>query len=327
MSGFIALHREAVDHHLFSGDAQRMGAWFWLLAKACWKPTKFSVSGATITLERGQLCVSRSQLAAAWGMSPSGVERFLTRLETEQMIERETGQGRTVITICNYGKYQDVSGEAGQDTGQATGQRSDSDRTTKEQGNKGTREEEPNGSPSQRAGAPEGDHAGASDLFGDDASNRKEPKTRRKRAPNVRPAFELPDWVPAEEWRAFLAMREKIKHPPTEEALHLLVKKLDQLRSSGNDPGEVLEQSTMNDWRGIFEVRKSRNDQRNGYGDWSAPSRDRGPRPRTDGFTDAINDALARTGSGPPSEEAGRWNDGYAAGDQGLRPARARVIR
>ena len=71
-------------------------------------------------------------------MLPSGVERFLTRLETEQMIGRETGQGRSIITICNYDKYQERRDEAGQATGQAIGQRPDSDRTAKEQGNKGT---------------------------------------------------------------------------------------------------------------------------------------------------------------------------------------------
>jgi hypothetical protein len=81
VSGFIVLHREAAEHHLFKGDSARLGAWVWLLAKACWKPTRFSVSGATLTLERGQLCASRAQLASAWGMSPSAVERFLTRLK------------------------------------------------------------------------------------------------------------------------------------------------------------------------------------------------------------------------------------------------------
>ena len=146
MSGFAVLYREATEHHLFVGDSARFGAWAWLVLKACWKPTKFNVSGSTMTIERGQLCVSRSQLATAWGWSPSAVERFLTRLQTEQMIERATGQGRSVITICNYDKYQDISEEAGQATGQGTGQRSDSDRTTKEQGNHGTKDLEPNGS-------------------------------------------------------------------------------------------------------------------------------------------------------------------------------------
>jgi hypothetical protein len=151
MSGFALAHRTVFDHPLFSGDSARLGAWLWLVGKACWRPTPFDISGKIVTLHRGQICVSRSQLAKAWGMSPSAVERFLTRLETEQMIGRATGQGRSIVTICNYEKYQAAPDEAGQATGQATGQRSDSDRTAKEQGNKGTIVEEPDGSSYERA--------------------------------------------------------------------------------------------------------------------------------------------------------------------------------
>ncbi len=135
MSGFAVLHREAREHPLFVGDVARFGAWSWLILTACWKPTPYDLSGTIITLERGQLCTSRSQLAKAWGWSPSAVERFLTRLQTEQMIERETGQGRSVITICNYEKYQDVKERPGQAAGQGTGQPADSQRTAKEQDN------------------------------------------------------------------------------------------------------------------------------------------------------------------------------------------------
>lgn len=145
MSGFVAMERGALDHPLLK-DAERFRAWFWIVSKACWKPTPYDVNGKIISLNRGQLCASRSQLAEAWGWSPSAVERFLTRLETEQMIGRATGQGRTIITVCNYGKYQDVEEKTGQATGQDTGQRPDSDRTAKEQRNQETKDiPSPNG--------------------------------------------------------------------------------------------------------------------------------------------------------------------------------------
>ena len=137
MSGFIALHREAFDHPILK-DGERFRAWFWLVANAAWKPTRHDARGRTIHVERGQICAGREQLAKAWGWSPSAVERFLTRLETEHMIERETGQGKSLITICNYEKYQDAQNETGQLSGQQTGQKSDRNRTAKEQGNKGT---------------------------------------------------------------------------------------------------------------------------------------------------------------------------------------------
>ncbi|MFN3474066.1 MAG: hypothetical protein ACK4ZW_08480 [Blastomonas sp.] len=140
MSGFAAISRGMLDHPLFDGDSARAGAWLWMVLRACWKPTPYDVGGKIITLERGQLCASRAQMAKAWGWSPSAVERFLARLQTEQMIGRATGQGKSIITICNYAKYQDISDRPEQPTEQPTGQLPDSDRTTKEQGNQLTKE-------------------------------------------------------------------------------------------------------------------------------------------------------------------------------------------
>ena len=143
MSGFIKLYRGWQDNPAL-GTAERKVAWIWLIEKAAWKDTVHDLMGKTSPILRGQICVSRSQLSKAWGWSGSAVERFLTRLETEQMIGRETGQGKTVITICNYGKYQDNDKETGQATGQQTGQEADKDRTTKERREEGKKEKNNN---------------------------------------------------------------------------------------------------------------------------------------------------------------------------------------
>jgi len=136
--GFFLLHRGWRDNSIFKGEFSRSDAWVWLIENTCWKPTRHDVKGKTVTLERGQICASRERLSKVFQWSPSAVERFLVRLETEQMIERETGQGKTIITVCNYAKYQDVQSGTGQETEQQTGQESDRNRTAKEQGNKGT---------------------------------------------------------------------------------------------------------------------------------------------------------------------------------------------
>lgn len=152
--GWIALHRGWRDNPIFRGEFSRADAWVWLIESACWKATRFDIKGRTVILQRGQLCASREQMAAAWQWSPSAVERFLTRLQTEQMIGRETGQGKSIITIRNYAKYQDRAEQTGQENGQSAGQESDRDRTAKEQGNKGTRVgEEADASPPKRAKA------------------------------------------------------------------------------------------------------------------------------------------------------------------------------
>lgn len=148
--GFVAIRRETLDHYLV-GDERHFRPWCWLISTACWKPTKFNIKGQTVVLERGQLCASIRQMADAWGWSKSAVERFLTRLETETMIERKAGQGRSIISICNYGKYQDVSDDQRDSSGTQGGTAAGQQRDTKEQGNKLTSNKEPKGS--KRAGA------------------------------------------------------------------------------------------------------------------------------------------------------------------------------
>lgn len=139
MSGFVCLHREALNHPLLK-DPSRLGAWFWLVAKAAWKSTPYDVNGKIITVERGQLCVSIRQLSDEWKWPKSTVERFLTRLKTETMIETASGTGKLVITICNYAKYQDISDISGAANGTASGTGAGQERDTKEQGNKETRD-------------------------------------------------------------------------------------------------------------------------------------------------------------------------------------------
>lgn len=136
MSGFIALRRKVRQHPLFAGDPAKLGAWVWLLLTACWKETPYDVNGKTITLRRGQLCVSIRQLAAEWGWSKSAVDRFISRLETETMVKREAGHGKLVLTICNYDKYQDIREGERDSGGTDTGTRAGQQRDTKEQGNK-----------------------------------------------------------------------------------------------------------------------------------------------------------------------------------------------
>lgn len=168
-NGFVAIQRDMIDHHLLQ-DGDRMRAWIWLICKACWKPTKFDVHGSTITLERGQLCASIRQIADDLKWSKSAVERFLTRLETETMIERKAGQGRSIITICNYGKYQDVSNGKRDNVGTPTETKLGQQRDIKEPSNQVTSKPEPKGS--RRASAQKPDCV-SDEVWSDFVEHRK----------------------------------------------------------------------------------------------------------------------------------------------------------
>ncbi len=78
-------------------------------------------------------------------------------------------------------------------------------------------------------------------------------RTRKTKAasPSAMPDV-LPDWLPLKPWNDFLAMRQKIKKPVTEQGIPLAIKKLGELMAAGHDPQAVLENSTMNSYLGLF---------------------------------------------------------------------------
>ncbi len=69
----------------------------------------------------------------------------------------------------------------------------------------------------------------------------------------------LPNWILEQNWIDFLEMRKKIKKPPTEKAKQLVIKKLEILKQSGNDPNKVLEESIKNCWQDVYELKKENN--------------------------------------------------------------------
>lgn len=68
----------------------------------------------------------------------------------------------------------------------------------------------------------------------------------------------LPDWIPLETWQAFLEMRKKIKKPPTDKAVELLIAKLKRFKDAGQDVRTVLEKSITSNWQDVFEIKENK---------------------------------------------------------------------
>lgn len=83
-------------------------------------------------------------------------------------------------------------------------------------------------------------------------TNNQETKKNQDQNQGAREALSLPDWVPKLAWEGWLAMRKAKRTPNTPRALTLAVAKLDSLRSHGEDPARVLDQSTERGWTGLF---------------------------------------------------------------------------
>lgn len=111
--GFIAVHRSIWEHRLFSDSTfGEIEAWLWLVSSAVWKDCKVRSGNSMVELKRGQLLFATRFLAKRWKWSHTTTVRFLNLLENETMIGTQPTRQATLITICNYDKYQ-LEGNAG----------------------------------------------------------------------------------------------------------------------------------------------------------------------------------------------------------------------
>ena len=91
-----------------------------------------------------------------------------------------------------------------------------------------------------------------------DPDKEKSPKPPKEINPkNNPPISPHPDWLPADEWAAFVEMRRSIRKPMTARAVELAIGKLDQYRRLGHKPAEVLNQSILNSWQDLFPPREN----------------------------------------------------------------------
>lgn len=137
--GYIAVSRSIFEHPLFKGRPDWHVAWEKLIAAAAWKPQAHVGRWGSAHVERGQLASTIRSLAALLAWPKSSVEYFLRRLQNAEMIVLNSIRTRintkdtiknsqriTLITICNYDKFQvkprTRNSGLGQGVGQGVGQ-------------------------------------------------------------------------------------------------------------------------------------------------------------------------------------------------------------
>jgi hypothetical protein len=107
LSTFYLMHRGWMDDRDFDPEPYtQREAWVWLIENAAWKDTTAYVSGKVIPLRRGQLVFSQRFMAEKWKWGRQRVRTFIERLEKTEKSTQDTTQGVTILTICNYDRYQ-----------------------------------------------------------------------------------------------------------------------------------------------------------------------------------------------------------------------------
>lgn len=220
MSGWIKLHRKILDNPIVCRDSDYLAVWTYLLLNATHKEYSAVFSGQKITLLPGQLITGRKSISEQFNISESKVQRILKAFENDRQIEQQTSNKNRIISILSWVEYQDVE--------QQNEQPVNNKRTTTEQQVNTNK-------------------------------NVKNLRTKELKNKDIKDNTAFSDYTEndslIETLNSFVEFRKKIKKPLTDNAIKLLLSKLDNLASNDNDKIAVLEQSILNGWQGVFALK------------------------------------------------------------------------
>lgn len=110
MSRWIRVQTSIFDHEVFAAEPfSEREAWLWLISKAAWKDTVHRIGASVMPVPAGSLFVTIREMQAAWKWtSTRRVHQFLELLSSQNMIETSSETGKTLVTVCNYSKYQNA---------------------------------------------------------------------------------------------------------------------------------------------------------------------------------------------------------------------------
>ena len=111
--GWIKLQRKITDCWIWDDGSpfDRRSAWIDLLLTANHADKKVVLDGQITTVKRGQILTSVRKLSERWKWSRTKVTAFLGILEKDGMVLKESDTKKTLITVENYGFYQDSDSE------------------------------------------------------------------------------------------------------------------------------------------------------------------------------------------------------------------------
>ena len=130
MKGWIALHRQFTQWEWFD-KPEMVQLFIYLLISATHEDTQWR----GMTIKRGQIATSLEKIAFATSLSVRTIRTCLNRLKTTNEITVEATNKQTLITICNYDKYQGVDADSDKRNDKQSDMPTDKQTTSKRQAN------------------------------------------------------------------------------------------------------------------------------------------------------------------------------------------------
>jgi hypothetical protein len=103
--GYVKIYRSFLDKGYFK-HSEYVHLWVYLLMRASYCEKEYLFNGSLHRINPGQFITGRNQISKDTGIHRSKIERILKCFETEHQIEQVTTPKFRIITICNWGEYQ-----------------------------------------------------------------------------------------------------------------------------------------------------------------------------------------------------------------------------
>lgn len=105
--GWIKLYRGQFFHWISKKPWCDGYAWCYLYSQANHKPGMINFRNEYIKIDRGQFLTSKKKLQKLFGWTRTHLNNFIKGLEMDKMLTHRMTHRYTLITIINYGIYQD----------------------------------------------------------------------------------------------------------------------------------------------------------------------------------------------------------------------------
>jgi DNA replication protein DnaD len=218
--GWISLHREIQQHWLWEDKPFSRGqAWIDLLLLANHKDNKFLLGNEVVEVKEGSFITSELKLMERWGWGKSKTRAFLDLLQADGMIVKKSDRKKTTINIVNYKLFQGLENES-----------------------------RPQTDHKQTANRPQADRKQTQTIMINNDNNEN----------NDNKSLYVDDSELNAALVSFVEYRKKIKKPMTDRAVSLLISKLNKMSSSVPEQIEIIEQSIVNGWQGVFPLSKDK---------------------------------------------------------------------
>ena len=98
MQGFIKFHRSYLENPIITKDAEHLAVWTYILCSACFEKTE-ALFGSKITLMPGQTLIKCKEIEQTLKIERHKLWRILKLFKSEQLIEQQTNNHKTLITL------------------------------------------------------------------------------------------------------------------------------------------------------------------------------------------------------------------------------------